>query len=263
MDRAFRFEGLAIAATAGKLPRVSIFAKKPASSVNARARQSRDVAARLDANPFVKRAPVKNAQIYLFQNYLSDAECDTLIRLIDENRRPSTLLATHDDPEFRTSDSCDLNRWSDEVQPIDERIAHLLGLPPENGETLQGQRYAPGQQFRAHCDYFHENQPYWPAMQAQGGQRTWTAMAYLNPVEEGGATWFPRAGIRVQPKRGLLLMWNNMLPDGNPNYDTLHEGMRVVEGTKYIVTKWFREGAWHKGEFVSYYSGHKAPEQGV
>ncbi len=69
-------------------------------------------------------------------------------------------------------------------------------------------------------------------------------MAYLNDVEEGGATWFPRAGVRFKPKKGLMLIWNNMLPDGSPNYDTMHEGMRVVEGQKYVITKWHRERAW-------------------
>lgn len=226
-----------------------------------RARIGRDVATRLKANPFVKRAPIESADIYFFHNYLNDDDCATLVRLIDADRRPSTLLASHDDPEFRTSESCDLDRWSPEVQPIDERIAHLLGVPIEHGETLQGQRYAPGQQFRAHCDYFHENQAYWQLMQAQGGQRTWTAMAYLNDVEEGGATWFPRAGIRVAPKKGLLLIWNNMNADGNPNYDTLHEGMRVTEGVKYIVTKWFREKPWIRGHFPSYYAGDQPASQ--
>ncbi|RYD50299.1 MAG: oxygenase, partial [Sphingomonadales bacterium] len=112
-----------------------------------------------------------------------------------------------------------------------------------------------GQQFRAHCDYFHENADYWAKMLEYGGQRTWTAMIYLNDVEEGGATWFPRAGIRFKPKRGLMVIWNNMEPDGSPNYDTLHEGMRVIEGKKYIITKWFRENAWIKGPVPTYRSG--------
>jgi len=41
-----------------------------------------------------------------------------------------------------------------------------------------------------------------------------------------------------------LLMWNNMRPDGSPNLLTVHEGMPVVRGKKYIVTKWFREANW-------------------
>lgn len=236
---------------------MKLFASKSPEAL--RSRIGKDVAARLDANPLIKRAPIDNAQVYYFPDYLTPETCDTLVSLIDANRRPSTLLASHDDPEFRTSDSCDLDRWSEEVMPVDEGIAALLGIPKENGETMQGQRYAPGQQFRAHCDYFHEGEAYWPAMVEHGGQRTWTAMAYLNDVEEGGATWFPRAGIRVAPRKGMLLIWNNMGPDGKPNYDTLHEGMRVIEGTKYVITKWFRERAWIRGHVPTYYAGSADP----
>lgn len=246
---------LAIGGAPRKLPGVSFLSrKKPGLGPATRAREGRDVTARLEGNPNISRAPVTGAQIYFHKDFLTDEECDQLIELIDQNNRPSTLLATHDDPEFRTSDSCDLNRWSDLVHAIDGRISNLLGIPPEKGETMQGQRYAPGQQFRAHCDYFHETEAYWPAMQESGGQRTWTAMIYLNHVEEGGATWFPRAGLRVAPRRRLLLIWNNMNPDGSQNFETLHEGMRVLAGTKYIITKWFREGPWLKNDFATYYS---------
>lgn len=220
-----------------------------------RARIAREVVAKLEANPNVKRAKVEAAQMFTYPNFLDDAECAMLVRLIDEAARPSTLLAMHEDPEFRTSSSTDMDRWSDEIWPIDDRIAHTLGLPPAHAETMQGQRYEPGQQFRAHCDYFHENSDYWERMIDAGGQRTWTAMVYLNDVEEGGATWFPRAGVRFKPKKGMMLIWNNMVEDGTPNYDTLHEGMRVIEGTKYIITKWFRENAWIKGYVPTYYAG--------
>lgn len=247
---------LAIRRARRELPRVSkIIGRVSGSPSPKRAQIGRDVAARLDANPHVRRAKVETAQIYTYPDFLNDTECDTLIALIDSNSRPSTLLATSDDPEYRTSDSSDLYRWSQDVFAIDERIAGLLGIPSENAETLQGQRYAPNQQFRAHCDYFHEKSGYWQRMLETGGQRTWTAMAYLNDVEEGGATWFPRAGIRFKPKRGLLLIWNNMMPDGTPNYDTLHEGTRVIDGTKYIVTKWFREEAWIRGHIQTYLPG--------
>lgn len=204
------------------------------------------VATRLDANPAMVRAEVTGVQVYYYLDFLDAARCDTLIRLIDANRRPSSLLSDRDDPDFRTSDSCDMNRYAPEVQPIDEAIAILLGMAPDHGETMQGQRYAPGQHFRAHHDYFHDTESYWQKMQASGGQRTWTTMIYLNDVADGGATWFPQAGFKIAPRRGLLLAWNNMSPDGSPNPLTLHEGTAVVEGTKYIVTKWFRERSWLK-----------------
>jgi len=221
---------------------------KPAPSPTAaiRAQVGRDVAARLDANPALQRAPVEAAQVYYHPDFLDAATCARLVAMIDAHRRPSTLLSDRNDQGFRTSDSCDMDRYSPDVRPIDEGLADLLGIDPDHGETMQGQRYAPGQQFRAHHDYFHDSESYWARMQQEGGQRTWTAMIYLNDVEEGGATWFPQAGIRVAPQRGLLLAWNNMKPDGSPNESTIHEGMPVVAGTKYIVTKWFREDRWIK-----------------
>lgn len=223
-------------------------AKPPsAGSPKDRARIGREVAARLEANRGVQPALVGAARAYYYPDFLDAADCETLIALIDGDRRPSTVLSdrsAQDDYGFRTSDSCDLERYAPDVLRIDTRIAELLGIEPLKGETIQGQRYAPGQQFRAHHDYFHENQGYWEDMKKSGGQRTWTAMVYLNDVEEGGATWFPQAGLRVAPRRGLLLAWDNMDANGKPNPLTLHEGMPVVRGVKYIITKWFRERNW-------------------
>ncbi|TPG38567.1 2OG-Fe(II) oxygenase [Sphingomonas koreensis] len=220
------------------------FKNKPQSAIAQRKRIGEAVAARLDANPAITRAAIETAQLYFQDDYLDAAQCQSLIDVIDTNRRPSTLLSSSPDANFRTSESCDMDRWAPHIRPIDESIARLLGLDPEHGETMQGQRYAPGQQFRAHHDYFHESEDYWQRVRHEGGQRTWTAMIYLNNVDEGGATWFPQAGVRFKPRRGLLLAWNNMAPDGTANPATLHEGMPVVKGVKYIVTKWFREGHW-------------------
>ena len=225
-----------------------MFRKKAPTPSPARREAGRVVTARLTANPQVTAANVPGVELFYYLDFLSPGQCDTLIAMIDANRRPSTLLSDRSDPGFRTSESCDMNRYAPQVQPIDEAIATLLGLPADHGETLQGQRYAPGQHFRAHHDYFHESESYWEKMQASGGQRTWTAMIYLNDVPDGGATWFPQAGFKIAPRRGLLLAWNNMNADGTPNEATLHEGTDVVEGTKYIVTKWFRERSWlHRG----------------
>jgi prolyl 4-hydroxylase len=226
---------------------VRFFGKSNTPSPAARKKWGRTVAARLDADPDVHRIEASAIQAYYRADFLDAAQCASLIKLIDSNLRPSTTLAVKGDPNFRTSQSCDMNRWSPDVQPIDTAIADLLGITHANGETMQGQRYAVGQQFKAHHDYFHADQGYYASVTRDGGQRTWTAMIYLNEVEEGGGTWFPQAGFRIDPRPGLMLIWNNMDADGNPNPNTLHEGMPVVAGVKYIITKWFRESSWLPG----------------
>ena len=77
-----------------------------------------------------------------------------------------------------------------------------------------------------------------------GGQRIATLIMYLNDVEAGGATAFTVLGFQIEPKPGVLLVWNNALPDGRPNEATLHAGTPVVRGAKYIITKWYRTRKW-------------------
>lgn len=202
------------------------------------------VGGRLVRTNGVQKIPVDGIDLFVFPDFLDADDCALLIAMIDANSRPSTLFIEREGNGFRTSDSCDLERWDDAVMAIDARICDLMGIDQRHGETLQGQRYRIGQQFKPHHDFFHVDQPYWAEMEKHGGQRSWTAMIYLNQPEDGGATDFPALGISVNPRGGLLLAWNNMGIDGAPNLRTLHAGMPVQAGTKYIVTKWFRERPW-------------------
>ena len=58
----------------------------------------------------------------------------------------------------------------------------------------------------------------------------------------GGGTDFPRHGVVVTPEVGTAVMFDNVLADGRPDEDTLHAGLPVLEGEKWVATKWLREG---------------------
>jgi prolyl 4-hydroxylase len=174
-------------------------------------------------------------------HFLGPSQCAGLMTLIDARRRPSTITGDTTDRAFRTSQSCDLHAGPPVVDEVNRMLDALVGLPANHGETLQGQRYAQGQRFKLHTDYFEPQSPDYALHTANGGQRTWTAMVYLNQPEEGGATWFERIGRLFQPEPGKLLLWSNLGAAGLPDYDSLHEGQPVIRGTKYIITKWYRE----------------------
>ena len=204
----------------------------------------RSTTARLARNPHVQTVQGQGIDLYVYQNFLTEEECGGLIAMIDSDRKPSGLLSASDDPDFRTSESCDLDRWHPFVDGIDRRICDLMGMKARLGETLQGQRYAVGQQFKGHHDYFHVSEIYWQTEKKRGGQRSWTAMIYLDEPTSGGETWFSAAGLKVIPRTAMLLAWNNMDKRGVPNPNALHEGMPVTAGQKNVVTKWFRERFW-------------------
>ena len=187
--------------------------------------------------------PSRELDLFIVRNFLDESVCASLIRRIDERRRPSEIADDVGIANFRTSETCDLD-WRDPVvATVDSRIAELLGLPLAASEPLQGQRYAPGQEFKPHTDTFEPGGYDFLLHTADRGQRTWTAMCYLNEPDEGGATRFKTLGKSIQPELGKLIAWNNLSPDGRPNPATLHQGLKVRRGTKYVLTKWFRERA--------------------
>lgn len=206
--------------------------------------QGQRVRDRLKANPTVWQAPTEEAEIYAVGQFLSPGECKTMMALIDGTARPSTLLDMSYGDGFRTSFSGDVDPHDPFIKEIDGRINDLVGIDPRFGETIQGQRYLPGQEFKPHHDWFHPGTVYWDSENSRGGQRSYTAMVYLNQVEEGGDTVFTDIGLSVQPTEGVLMLWNNADPDGVPNRKTIHAGRPVVRGAKYVITKWYRAKPW-------------------
>jgi prolyl 4-hydroxylase len=210
------------------------------------------ISGRLERHPKAFRIPSNYLDIFIVRDFLDERDCAELIALIDDDHEPSKLLSPTEDPEFRTSHSCNLNPYDEAVSRVEGKLTDLMGIDPVQGETIQGQRYAVGQQFKPHFDFFHEGEPYWAEMIKSGGQRTWTAMAFLNHIEGGGETFFERAAVKVTPRRGNLLTWNNMDANGLPNNYAIHQGLPVTAGTKYIITKWYRERPWSWTEVQAY-----------
>jgi prolyl 4-hydroxylase len=202
------------------------------------------VRARLEAHADIYRVQDDRIELFAVGGFLSEAECTRLCAMIDAVARPSALHELDYASGFRTSYSGDLDPRDPFVADISQRIDALLGVSAAIGEPVQGQRYLPGQQFKPHNDWFYVTEGYWPQEEARGGQRSWTAMAYCNTVEAGGATAFTLLGLEIEPKPGVLLLWNNALPDGRPNEATLHAGLPVERGAKYVITKWYRTREW-------------------
>lgn len=198
-------------------------------------------AQRLRATAGVQRVPTRELELFIVKGFLDEETCAALIERIDLQRRPSTIADDYGIANFRTSETCDLDSSDPFVARVDAQFCDLLGIPPDRGEPLQGQRYAPGQEFKPHTDTFEPGGVDFYQHCVETGQRTWTAMVYLNRPEDGGATRFKTIGKTIQPETGKLLAWNNLLADGHPNPATLHQGMKVRRGTKYVLTKWFRE----------------------
>ena len=201
-------------------------------------------AAQLIAHSGVRRVPSPKIELFDRPGFLPPELCTRLVELIDQGRRPSTIADPNGDHYFRTSETCDLSADEPAVQDLEARLLALNGIDPAHGEPVQGQRYEAGQEFKAHTDYFEPNGQDFERYCSVAGQRTWTFMIYLNEVEAGGATRFKVIDKLFRPETGKLVCWNNHRPDGTLNAATLHHGMKVRKGVKYVITKWYRERPW-------------------
>ncbi len=188
---------------------------------------------------------MNNPRVVLFGGFLSDAECDALI---DDARprmtRSETVVNATGGSEVhgsRTSHGMFFARGETPLcMRIEQRIAELLRWPVINGEGLQVLHYAPGAEYKPHYDYFDPAQPGMASVLKRGGQRVGTLLMYLNTPPRGGATVFPDVALEVAPIKGHALFFS--YDRAHAVTKTLHGGAPVVEGEKWVATKWLREG---------------------
>jgi prolyl 4-hydroxylase len=183
-------------------------------------------------------------RVVVFGDLLADEECDALIASARKRLARSLTVETQTGGEVlnvdRTSDGMFFERGETEVVArIEQRIAALLNWPLVFGEGLQVLRYGPGAQYRPHYDYFDPAEPGTPTILRRGGQRVGTLVMYLQEPVKGGATTFPDVGLEVAPKRGTGVFFSYDRP--HPDTRTLHGGAPVLEGEKWVATKWLRE----------------------
>ena len=177
-------------------------------------------------------------------NVISPIECAYLIELAKPHiKRAGVVLDEGYKPsEGRTGSNHWLKYDEDEVvQSIGQRIADIVGLPLANAESMQVIHYGPEQEYRPHFDAFNLTQPRGQRAAQWGGQRLVTALVYLNKVEAGGATQFPKLEITVPAQPGRMVLFHNTTEDiSGPHPLSLHAGMPVESGEKWAFNLWFR-----------------------
>ena len=189
-------------------------------------------------------ASVREPRVVVFGDLLSADECDELIELARRRlARSETVQMATGGSEVngaRTSDGMFFERGEYPLcARLEARFAALLDWPVENGEGLQVLRYRPGAEYKPHYDYFDPEQPGTSSLLQRGGQRVASLVCYLNTPAAGGATVFPDAGLEVAPLQGNAVFFSYTRP--HPSTRTLHGGAPVVEGEKWVATKWLRE----------------------
>lgn len=181
---------------------------------------------------------VGDTGLNVVENFCTADEAQHLINAARTRLRESRITIDNKQvlDDYRTSKTAtvyDPFVQDEVVVPLLYRAGMLLGLPPENVETVYVTRYSEGEYYKAHEDFYS----------GFDGDRLYTVLIYLNDMEEsqGGGTVFEQLNIGVRPRLGRAVIWTNRNPDGSPHPETRHEAMPVTNGgEKWVIQLWFR-----------------------
>jgi prolyl 4-hydroxylase len=182
----------------------------------------------------------------LLGNVLSADECQQLIELARPRLQPSTTVNPLTGENVVTTQRTSFGMFfrlqeTPFIAELDERISELMSLPLENGEGFQVLRYPAGAQTIPHFDFLQPTNEANRASIARSGQRVSTLITYLNDVAEGGETLFPKLQLTVVPQRGNAVYFEYGNSQGQVDYAALHAGNPVINGEKWVATKWMRQ----------------------
>ncbi|TDL72086.1 2OG-Fe(II) oxygenase [Rhodococcus qingshengii] len=180
-------------------------------------------------------ARLEEPLIVILGNVMSVEECDELIKLSKDKMHRSKIGVTHEVNEIRTSTSMYFQEnENDIITKIEKRISSIMNIPIEHGEGIQILKYTPGQEYKAHFDFFTSSS------KATKNNRISTIIMYLNDVEHGGETFFPKLNFSVSPQKGMAVYFEYFYKDIDINELTLHGGAPVITGEKWVATQWMR-----------------------
>jgi len=191
----------------------------------------------------------KSPWMLLFPDFITAEEAERMIELSAAEGYERSMDVGNKNfdgtyGDYESSQRTSENSWCQSVcyeNPIAKsimgRIAEVTGIPEENSEFLQLLRYEQSQFYGVHHDLIPHQ------LERQSGLRILTFYIYLNDVEEGGETNFPRLGLSVTPKRGSAVLWPSVLSE-NPDIQdqrTEHQALPVTKGIKYGANAWIHQ----------------------
>lgn len=180
-------------------------------------------------------------------NFLTKEECDAIIRLSTSRLFDSAVFTREGDTKddtVRISKQCWLTDSDDLiVKNISGRIAARTNTAMDLQEQLQVVKYDPNGFYKPHfdaCDSSRDD--YCERMNRGMGPRYITFLIYLNDDFDGGETYFPNIDKKVIPEMGKGVIFYSVNKDGVLIQKSMHGGLPVQGGEKWIANKWIHLG---------------------
>uniref|UniRef100_A0A6C0IBS2 Fe2OG dioxygenase domain-containing protein n=1 Tax=viral metagenome TaxID=1070528 RepID=A0A6C0IBS2_9ZZZZ len=175
-------------------------------------------------------------------HFLSQEECNRIIELSVNNLSQSKLFKEGDveDMSLRRSKQAWLTGQEDPMLvTISQRIAKRTNTDITDQESYQVVKYDKDGFYKPHFDACNlKAGDDCERMNLGKGPRYLTFLMYLNDDFDGGGTFFPELNLTVKPETGKAVIFHNVDIEGHVLPKSMHGGMEVTGGEKWIANKW-------------------------
>lgn len=192
---------------------------------------------------YSEKVDIPDYDVHEIPNFLSPDECNQIIELSKGNLFPSKVYSKDDDTlseSTRKSNQCWLDDGNICVKNLSNKVRQYTRTYNNNQEKLQVVQYNKGGFFNPHYDACEGDSEYCSRMNGSHGPRLYTMLIYLNDDFEGGETIFPKINKTVKPEKGKAVLFKNVDDNGVVINQSLHGGVPVKHGEKWIANKWIR-----------------------
>lgn len=176
----------------------------------------------------------------VYNNVLSKEECNSIIKQsVHFKESKTTSDADEGNSYYRKSLTALFSSELIQITKLRRSFAELTKTDIKQQETpVSVIKYLENNYYLPHLDSFGGTGQF---LHPEAGDRFLSGILYLNEDYTGGETFFKSENVKVKGNQGDLLIWHNLNEDGSPNRSTLHEGLPVTDGVKYIAVIWARE----------------------
>jgi prolyl 4-hydroxylase len=188
-----------------------------------------------DNDPSQFREPV------IYPNFITEEEANYILEMAEYNYTDSTVIGSKAD-NIRKSQTYWLSKEDEVAKKIMNRVCKIDGNNINQCEDIQVVKYDPNGYYKEHHDSCCDDTDDCADFSEGGGQRISTMVIYLNDDFEGGATRFPNLDKDFKPKKYSGILFYPMNKNGDKCHEnSLHAGMPITSGQKYIANVWIRE----------------------
>lgn len=194
--------------------------------------------------------------LFIIDDFLTDEECEFIKTVSKDGLQGAgvSFLDTEKDKYEKSNYKGRTNKsnWIKkekypEILKISQRIADLMNCDYRYFEDFQVIHYNVSEEYKYHYDAYNKKEKEkYKKFCSDRGNRIGTVLVYLNDVEEGGETGFDSidssdSQLLVEARKGRLVLFKNLNPDGSLNMKSRHAGLPVKKGEKWAFNLWLRE----------------------